>query len=342
MKPEDRLLLICLRQNFTAGHVQAVCVLADSTPVDWERIALTSMQHGVSSLIFRNLTLCQAEGLDIPVEMVKKFKLSTYKNAIIKERQSERLIRALSFFHDRSLEVMLIKGAALDCCIYGNEDYVVSNDIDIIIHARREDFSKEKLEEIIIFFHNQGIEFEFFMHHDLDVNGLLPIDYESIWAHTEQAEYHGYPVLIMSATDLLLSLCINSSRKRYFRLKSLCDISETIQTKHDIPWEEVTKKARSFQCENIVFTALLVTSMTTGCKLPDGWEEHFDIHPFRQKLITTTVNYLIKRISFYPYPWTGISVTGRAMHMSLILPYLGYTRNQVAKKMAYAIRMHSN
>ena len=231
MKPEDRLLLICLRQNFTSGHVQAVCELANNIPVDWERIALTAEQHGVSTLIYRNLTLCQAEGLGIPEKALQKFRLSIYKNAVVKERQTERLIRALSFFHDRDLEVMLIKGAALDCYVYENADYVISGDIDIIIHARREDYSRETLNEINVFLHDQGIEFEFFVHHDLDITGLLPIDYKSIWEQAEQAEYHGYPVLLMSTTDLLLSLCINSNRKRYFRLKSLCDISETILTK---------------------------------------------------------------------------------------------------------------
>ena len=144
LKPEDRLLLICLRQDFTAEHSQAVCTLASSQTLDWERIAQTAEQHGISSLIFRNLSLCQADGLEIPAEAFQKLKLSQYKNAVVKERQTERLIRALSFFHERNLEVMLIKGAALDCCVYKNADSVLSDDIDIIIHARREELDHGK------------------------------------------------------------------------------------------------------------------------------------------------------------------------------------------------------
>jgi hypothetical protein len=342
LKPEDRLLLLCLRQNFTDGHFQAVSALANSDILDWERIALTAEQHGISALIYRNLTLCQAKGLDIPDKAIQKLKLSTYKNAIIKEHQTERLIRALSFFRDRDLEVMLIKGAALDCCVYKNADYTLSDDIDIIIHAKREDFTREKLKEIDIYLHDQGIEYEFFMHHDVDVNRLLPIDFDSVWELVEKSEYHGYPVLLMSTTDLLISLCINSNRKRYFRLKSLCDISETIQTKQDISWQQIAERAHTFQCENIIYSALLVTSITTGCKLPENWEEYFEIHPFRQKLIKTTVNYLIKHISFYPYPFSGISITGRPLHLSLILPYIVYTRTQAAKKLSYAVHVHGN
>jgi hypothetical protein len=341
MRPEDRLLLLCLCQNFTAKHAQAVSDLAINMTMDWDRIARTAEQHGISSLIFRNLTICHVEGLDIPERAVQKFKLSIYKNAVVKERQTERLIRALSFFHGQDLEVMLIKGAALDLCVYKNSDYVLSDDIDIIIRARQEDYSQEYFRTIVVFLNKQGIEFEFFSHHDLDINGLLPIDFESIWEHAEHAEYHGYPVLLMSTTDLLISLCINSSRKRYFRLKSLCDISETILTKQDISWQQVAERARIFQCENIIFTALLVTSLTTECNLPKNWEEYFDIQPVRQKLIKETVNYLIKRISFYPYPFSGISILGRPMHLSLILPYIGYTGTQVMKKLSYAVRVQN-
>jgi hypothetical protein len=342
MRPEDRLLLLCLRQNFTTGHTRVVSELANNMTLDWERIALTAEKHGISSLIFRNLTLCQAEGLDIPIEADKKLKLSTYRNAVVKKRQAERLIRALSFIHDQDLEVMLIKGAALDCCVYKNADYALADDIDIIIRARREDYTQEEFKVFVNFFHNQGIEFEFFVHHDLNINELLPIDFESIWDHAEQAKYNGYPVLLMSTTDLLISLCINSSRKRYFRLKSLCDISETIQSRQDISWQQVAERAHSFQCENIIFTALLVTFLTIGCNLPAGWEKYFGVQPFRQKLIKSTVNFLIKRISFYPYPFSGISILGRPMHLSMILPYIGYTGTQVMKKLSYAIRVHNN
>jgi hypothetical protein len=110
----------------------------------------------------------------------------------------------------------------------------------------------------------------------------------------------------MSPIDMLLSLCINSNRKRYFRLKSLCDISESIQENPGISWQQVADRARAFQCENIVFIAVLVTSLTTRCNLPYCWEEYFEIQPLRRNLIYTTINFLNERISlplsFQEYP----------------------------------------
>jgi len=342
MKPEDRLLLTCLRQNFTEAHIQAVSELARSMTLDWERIVLTAEQHDVSGLINWNLSLCPSSGLEIPDNALRKLKLSSYKNALIKERQKERLVRALSFFRDRGLEVMLIKGAALDLSVYENPNYVLSNDIDIMIHARREDYSNHFYKDIETFLHKQGIEFQFYSHHDMDINGLLPIDYESIWEQAQRAEFYGFPILLLSPIDSLISLCINSSRKRYFRLKSLCDIHESIQIGRDISWQQLGNRAHAFQCENIVFTAFLVTLLTTGCNLPLNWAEYFNIHPIKRKAIRTAVSYLLDRVSFYPYPFSGKSFAGRTIHFSLVLPYLGYKQHQIVRKISYAARNRNN
>jgi len=341
LKPEDRLILLCLRQNFTESHLEAVNELAESQTLDWEQVALTAEQHGVSGLIYKNLSICLVKGLDVPDKAIQKLKLSVYKNTVGKERQRERLIRALSFFRDLGLEVMMIKGAALDLCVYENPDYVLSNDVDIMLHARREDYSEEYYRNIERYLHAQAIEFDFFSHHDFDINKLLPIDYESVWDQAERAEYNGYPIRLLSTTDLLLSLCINSNRKRYFRLKSLCDISETIQANPGISWQQVADRARVFQCENIVFIAILVTSLATRCNLPDCWEEYFEIQPFRRNLINKTIRLLIDRISFYPYPFSGISITGRPIHISLVLPYIGYNSSQIIRKLSFAVRNHN-
>lgn len=342
MKLEDQILLLCLRQDFKPEHSRSVIDLASRAAVDWNRVAQTAEEHGISTLIQRNLEICVQDGLDLPNDALQKLKLSTYKAALSKESQKEKLVRALAYLQDHGLEVMLIKGAALDFSVYQDADYILSDDIDIIIRAKREQFNQQELKDFDNFFHKQGIEFEFFVHHDLSINELLPIDFESIWENAERADYLGQPILLMSGMDLLISLCINSSRKRYFRLKSIFDIRETIHAKQDISWQQVADRAQCFQSQNIVFTALLVTLLTSGCDLPVGWEEYFSIQPIRRKLIETTVKYLIDRISFYPYPYEGISILGRPLHLTLVLPYIGYTKTQITHKFSYAVRTRSN
>ena len=72
----------------------------------------------------------------------------------------------------------------------------------------------------------------------------------------------------MAPEDLLISLCINSCRKRFFRLKHLFDIAETVR-RLDLDWDRLAANAREDRCEGIVYTALHVASETLGCRIPD-------------------------------------------------------------------------
>ena len=74
-------------------------------------------------------------------------------------------------------------------------------------------------------------------------------------------------LLLMSTEDMLLSLCINSGRKRFFRLRSLVDIAETVNRGPELDWPMLVDKARAYQCSHIACPALLVTQTALGCDL---------------------------------------------------------------------------
>jgi hypothetical protein len=77
-----------------------------------------------------------------------------------------------------------------------------------------------------------------------------------VWSKTKETTFQGQKVLVMSPEDMLLAACINSCRKRFFRLKSLCDIAEIINYFKELDWEVFIHNGRY-----IVYTSLLVTSM---------------------------------------------------------------------------------
>jgi len=92
-------------------------------------------------------------------------------------------------------------------------------------------------------------------------NETLPVDFKSIWSKTKETTFQGQKVLVLSPEDMLLAACINSSRKRFFRLKSLCDIAEIINYFKELDWEVFIHNAKKYHCRYIVYTSLLVTSM---------------------------------------------------------------------------------
>ena len=187
--------------------------------------------------------------------------------------------------------------------------------------------------EIMKFLHGSGIEFDYFEHHDVVINGALPIDFQEIWDDTTRTKVGGQDVFLMSPEDLLMSVGINSCRKRFFRLKSLCDIAELINRYPGIKWEELATRARAYNCNNIVYTALRVTKMTLGCKLPPGLLDDLKVNPIRAKVIDRLVRHLSQHSSLDSlYPFSGTQVFGREVNLAVMLPYATYRGYQVGRK----------
>jgi len=74
MKPEDKLLFICTRQNFLDIHRQEVLDLCIREKIDWNRVYATAKLHGVAPLIYLNLQKCAGTGISVPPDIANKFK----------------------------------------------------------------------------------------------------------------------------------------------------------------------------------------------------------------------------------------------------------------------------
>ena len=171
------------------------------------------------------------------------------------------------------------------------------------------------------------------------MNGVLPVNFQRIWAEASRISFRGRDVFVMSPEDMLISTCINSCRKRYFRLKALADIAEIINKYDDLDWEELTNKAREYDCHNIVYTALLVTKMTVGCELPEGVLDKLAVSPIRMAII----RYLSQRMSWSSLSslYSGRKLLGRKLSLPLILPYATYRWYQVQRKIRLVYKIRS-
>jgi hypothetical protein len=241
---------------------------------------------------------------------MKQFKLCFDHNVLMKDRMAEKITEVLSFFNKKSIDVMLIKGAAVDVLVYARPWYTMSSDVDLILRPRKEEIAdKDKAEIWALIRGRPPIELDYFEHHDVVMNGTLPVNFQRIWDEATQIKFRGRDVFVMSPEDMLISACINSYRKRFFRLKALCDIAEIINKYSDMKWEELTRKAREYDCNNIVYTALLVTKITLGCEqLPERVFDNLAISPVK----ATIIRYLSQRMSFSSlsslYSWLRFSV----------------------------------
>jgi len=334
MRPEDRLLFACARQNFSDTYRQNVLDICRCEEIDWHVVCSTARLHGVAPLIYSNLLQCIPLDLSIPQDILDRFKICRYRNIVRKEQRAERLTQALAYFDRKSIDVMLIKGVALDILVYNQPWYTVPHDVDLVLRPRGEEIPDETKIETMTFLHGSGIEFDYFAHHDVVINGALPIDFQRIWGDASRTKVGGQDVFLMSPEDMLMSVCINSCRKRFFRLKSLCDVAEVINRYPDIKWEELTTRAKAYDCNSIIYTALLVTKMTVGCKLPPGLFNDLEVNPIRAGVIDRLVRHLSQHSSLDSlYPFSGTQVFGREVNLAVMLPYATYRGYQVGRKL---------
>jgi hypothetical protein len=332
MRQEYELLFACARQDFQEKHKLTAIELSRKQPLHWGELFATAERHGVGPLIYVNLAQNLDRNLEIPAEIIEEQRVKVFRYTLECEKRVRALVDALNYFHSRSMDVMLVKAAALNLLVYRFPWYTVSNDMDIILRSRRSDLSAGEIREIMDKMHQSGIEYDFFEHHDLNLNGALPVDFEQIWSDGVLIKFRNADIYVMSPEDMLISLCVNSCRKRYFRLKSICDIAETICHYPGIDWDALAMKAQDYDCANIVYTALFVAQLTVGAELPPALAHRLGVSRVRAGLIRSVAKYLRQHMSLSAYPFSGMSVLGRKFHPSLVLPYLTYRDYQIRRK----------
>jgi hypothetical protein len=212
--------------------------------------------------------------------------------------------------------------------------YVV-HDVDLVIRARREDLTEAERRDICdLFAPLDGFEYDFFEHHDVTMNRVLPVDFEAIWQEALPVKHQGERVLVMRGEDMLLAAAINACRKRFFRLRSLFDVATLLESYLDLDWAWLVARARRFGCCPLLYTALLVTQQTLGGAINGEMLNRLSLHPLRAATLRHFVAGLLPRLSFATtYPLSGNGLFGRPGTLSLLLTYASYSPGQVWKKL---------
>lgn len=318
MKAEDRILFAATRQDFRDEHRGALRELARG-PVRWEAVAAVAEQHGVAPIAGHNLR----QAVDLPGEAAARLERAFFENALVKAQEAERLARAIGRLREAGFQVMLLKGAALDLLVYREPWVVASRDSDLLLRPEPGRRLAPDEADVRRSLYRTGIECDRDRHHDLDMNRALPVRYERIWAGARRVELRGAEAFVMAPEDLLVSLCVNSGRKRFFRLKNLFDVAETVR-RLPLDWSRLAANAREDRCEAIVYAALLTASLTLGAAVPDGVLDALGVRRARARLLRGLVDRHLRRGSLAapPAPW---------------LPYASYRWGQAARSLRVAL-----
>ncbi len=342
MKPQDRLLLAFARQHLTEAHRVQIERLCSEHVIDWAALFRQAEAHRIAPLVGHHLQGLDPDALGIPPPVQRQFKLAQYSSALLQERRRRMLVEALRFFREAGIRAMLIKGGALAEVVYAFPWLTVSEDIDLVLDVRRSEIDEATHRLFERRLHGSGIEFDYFEHHDVTLNGVLPVDFQRIWAEARPLALDGETVYVMRPEDLVLSLCINSCRKRYLRVKSLFDIAETLlHYRPALEWQVLAERAKRYRCNNIVYTALLTVQRTVGGEIAAAMLDALHVPRGRALLIRGLLGTLLRTLSLGSVPprpqIPPRELFGRQVELSLLLVYATYSPWQAWAKARQAV-----
>lgn len=261
---EERLVLLCASFRMTPKQRELAKSVADESGLDWNRFYTCAHSHGLAPMVWRNLA---AGGLSpsVPATVSALFGAATEANKRKKARRDEMLASVIDFVGALGMRVLLIKGAAMDLVIYDAPWLVASEDADIMFDKPVSAISHAdyaNLERLVV--NETIVEWEFAVHHDVDMNGALDVDFASIWDRALPRSIAGRPVFVMCPEHMLLAACVNVARKGFNRIKGLSAIVDILGANPDINWDRWWNIAGDWGCQGIARRVLRLVDETFG------------------------------------------------------------------------------
>ena len=204
------------------------------------------------------------------------------RSALLAERQRLALREILRLFHQISISVVLLKGAALRVLVYKNPALRPMCDVDLLV--RRSEL-KCAAQTLVAHGYSPRVpiakqEFYEREHHHLaplvSIDGLVVVELHSdlippaqrgrllvtvddIWQRAEAAPAVSLPAFVPCPAHLLLHLCLHSLRSHCIQppLACLSDLSQSVSAL-DVDWQELVETACRWNAERYAYLGLML------------------------------------------------------------------------------------
>lgn len=270
-------------------------------PLDtWQLVVKLAMRHGVSELLYHQLTSLEDTLASDRLQTLRKnYLMNAARNSFF----YHELANVLASFHRQHIQVIVLKGAFLAEQIYENIATRPMNDIDLLVLENnlmkvdallmelgyhRQFISLERSdEEHALPYHNaqSGLVIEI---HWVLMSAIygMQADIEQLWQRALPASIAKQTVLRMTPEDQILHLCIHASVHVFqMGLRPLCDINATLQYyQPSIDWDCLHQRAQQWGAARCVYINLRmaqellhapVSAEWLNSLRPEEFEEHY-------------------------------------------------------------------
>lgn len=131
LSAEEKLLISLCRIDFSEDQKTGISLLVKRVS-DWERFVNLANRHGVIALCWFNLSKTDNTGV-VPARQLERLHSAYMKSLTRNTRISGYLEEIISIAAEEKIQIVLLKGIALEYTEYGNQGIRQMSDIDILI-----------------------------------------------------------------------------------------------------------------------------------------------------------------------------------------------------------------
>ena len=296
---ENRLLLYCTQVKINKNYIELIKDTLN-LPLNWKEILNSSLWYGTTYLLYHHLQFFQDLCACIPEKTMIELKKNYHANVIKKVFINEELNRVIKEFKYEGIEVILLKGIALEKLAYGDRGLRPMGDIDFLV--KKEDLPTAETLLLRLgysFYGNKPADWyrknhqeinyiskEKKMHIDLHwhisnkshPSRIRVTDTKIIkkwWKNAIPIELPIGKVQILSPFDSIFHLLLHFLKHRFMTINGgfsskgaliqMCDILEILKHyKKTIDWSKLGHQANEYGISNITFTSLFIVNKFIG------------------------------------------------------------------------------
>jgi Uncharacterised nucleotidyltransferase len=307
--PEGAVLLAGARQHLTiADQSRLLCAL--NGPLDWTRLLELSLHHDVAPLLLQSLkTIPLPPG--IPPVVLTTLQRARAANALRNTLLFADLACVLAWAHERHIDVLALKGAALAETVYGDRALRAMRDVDLLIRAahlpafeallisrgyaldpetaRAKQWHREHGYHLAYHKQSDGLPataVEIHWHLDRP-SRRFQLDLEGMWARAAPATIAGVPTRTFSPEDTVLHLCLHTCKHMLTAgLRPYCDLAEVVRghAAH-IDWPAVTRRACDQRISAFVHLPLALARELLDAPVPESVLDRLAPASFDRRLV---------------------------------------------------------
>jgi hypothetical protein len=298
------ILLACLRYGNEAANLERIThVSAD----EWRLIVELAGRHNVTSLLYHHL---QHLHVALPDDLVAELNQANRKYTLQTMRLYQELNKLLRLFHEKDIQVIVLKGAYLAEAVYEQIGLRTMRDIDLLV--KKDDLLRidqqllalgcmpDESNRVITQDHHHftyklpGSDLSVEIHWTiLDPNLPLQIDVEGLWSRTRHVTLAHASARAFCPEDLFLHLCLHTVSHAYtlrisyeMRIRMLCDIGEVVRRfGAEMDWQEMGVRARQWRANRAVYVISRLAQDLLEADIPADWIESLRPDTFEQRYL---------------------------------------------------------